>query len=104
MKPISASSTPRSRDDLVYSYEQKEHRMFKVVKMEGCGRLVCREFIISGKVFRRHPTLEFDRVGVYNNHGFKTMKCVLSQDQIRGKLLSLGNLLMTIPLNILIER
>ena len=105
MKPISVSSTPRSRDDLVYTFEEQEHRMFKVIEIEGGGsRLICREYIISGKIFRRHPTLEFDKVGVYNNHGFKTVRTELQLAEIKGKVFSFGSLLMTIPMNVLTER
>ena len=78
--------------------------MFKVIRVLRNGDFVCREFIISGKVFRRHSTLQFEAVGVFNNHGFKTIQSILPVSAIRGKVFSMGSLLMTIPMNILLEK
>ena len=104
MKPISVGTTPRCRDDLVYTYNEQQYRMFKVIKILESEQYVAREFNITGKVFKRHPSLHFDTVGVFNNHGFKTEKTVLDLSQIKGKVFSHGSLLMSIPMNILVER
>ena len=103
MKPIRIGCTGKSRDDLIYTFEDGHYTLFKVVSMTGT-RYLCKEYNISGKTFNKEPTLQFQQVGVFNNHGFKTEKITVRPSEIKGKVFSLGAILMTIPSNVLLER
>ena len=104
MKPISTRRSAKSRDDLIYTFADDNYRLFKVLEELPDDRFKCREFNISPKSFKRHPTLDFGNVGVFNNHGYRSHRTVVSINDVKGKVFSTGSLVMTIGRNLLTER
>ena len=107
MKPVRLETTPKTRDDLVYVYEDGKYLLYQVTEIAD-GMLQCTELNTVAKAFSRHLTLDFGAVGVFENLGRKTTKRSLSVDNVSGKLFCYKpkggeGLLMTIPLNVLCE-
>ena len=102
MKPIVLGATPKTRDDLVYTYVNSQYHLFKVTEIDDeC--YICKEFNVTAKNFRRHPNLDFGKVGIFRNFGFKTTVHRLKWSEIRGKVICIGSLLMSVPKNVLVE-
>ena len=92
MKPICLQRTPKTRDDLIYTFDA-EYKLFQVEKIEDDEREhVCKEFNVTNKIFRRQQTLDFGLVGVFQNHGYKTQIVTVRENEIAGKLVSIGSL------------
>ena len=102
MKPVKVSRNPKTRDDLVYTYEEDQYRFYKVFNKED-GVLVCNELTMIEKVLPRHATLDFGLVGVFEKLGRKTAETRIPEESINGKVFSYEGLLMSIPKNILCE-
>ena len=105
MKPIKTSSTPKTRDDLIYTFEDGRYKFYAVDSVNtDVETYCCTELNISPKVFRRHEDLDFGRVGVFQHLGRKTITRDLTLEEIHGKLYSYKGLVMSLPVNILTER
>ena len=103
MKPIKVGQTAKTRDDLIYTYDDCiKYRLFKVVDIEDEDYTV-KEFNISPKVFRRHQTLNFSHTGVFEWHGCKPGLFIVNMSEVCGKVVMIQNLLMTVPMNVLTE-
>ena len=103
MTAVSTRCTAKSRDDLIYTFDDDfKYRLFKVVKING-DQFLCREFNVTPKTYNRVTELDFSTVGVFNNHGHKTNTTVVTLSDVKGKVFSMGSILMTIPINVLTE-
>ena len=102
MKPVRVSTTAKTRDDLVYTYDNDRYQFYQVTDVED-GQLVCTEFNMGEKIFCRHVTLDFGVVGVYEYYGMKTSQTRIHWRQLCGKVFCYKGLLMSIPMNVLCE-
>ena len=102
MKPVKVEVTAKKRDNLIYTHEQGQYRLFQVIN-ENEDDFTVKEFNITPKFFRRHQTLDFGVTGVFNNHGYKTEILIVNRFEISGKVILIGSLLFTVPRNILTE-
>ena len=103
MKPIKLGNTPKTRDDYIYTFKCGHFQLYQVKEIVD-GLYRCSEFNTEDKTFRRHPNLNFGCVGIFVNHGFKTQSVTLTREEIAGKVLSIGALLLTASENVLCER
>ena len=104
MKPIRLSRTPKTRDDIIYTFSDGVYRLFKVEEIGDVEKeYLCKEYNVSNKTFRRHQTLDFGVVGVFRNHGYKMELVTVQHQEICGKLVSIGSLLFTVSINVLTE-
>ena len=102
MEPINLTSTPKTQDDLIYTFEEGIYRLFQVKEMEE-DILTCQEFNLEAKSFRRHQTVNFGCVGVFVWHGFLAETVILGIGDVKGKVIKIGALLLTVPKNVLTE-
>ena len=103
MKPVKVGNTAKTRDDYIYTFKCGQFHLYQVKEITD-GLYTCSEFNTEEKTFRRHPNLNFGCVGVFVNHGFKTQSVTITLEEIAGKVLSIGALLMTASRNVLCER
>ena len=104
MKPIWLSRTPKTRDDIVYTFSEGLYRLYEVKEISDDGKqYMCKEYNVANKIFRRHQTLDFGVVGVFRNHGYKTEMVNVQDKDVCGKLVSIGSLLFTVSINVLTE-
>jgi hypothetical protein len=99
---IKPGRTSKSRDDLVYVYENGHYLLLKVENNEN-GILYCSEINKEPMVFNRHSDLNFGLVGVFKDFGKKNIYHRIPVQNVAGKLVRSRGLLMTAPINILIE-
>lgn len=103
MKPIRPNSTSKARDDLVYIYKEKQYSMYQVLEILDDNYYDCVELNIEEKIFTRHASLNFGKVGVFKYHGLTTIKRNIHIEEINGKVVMNQNLLMTVPMNVLTQ-
>ena len=104
MKPVRLQKTPKTRDDLIYTFKEGIYRLYHVKAIEENEKeFTCKEFNIEEKYFRRHQTLDFGSVGVFKNLGYKTVTVVVKDSEIAGKVIAIGCLLLTSSKNVLTE-
>ena len=65
IRSIKDYQTPKTRDDLIYLFEGEKFNFYKVKHVVGDGTYECNELNVEKKEFKRHPELDFDRVGVF---------------------------------------
>ena len=102
MKAVKLGNTPKVQDDYIYAFTSGEAHLYQVKEIVE-DQYICSEFNTEDKKFRRHPNLNFGKVGIFVNHGFKTEPVTLSSAEISGKVLAIGALLFTISENVLCE-
>ena len=86
----------------MYTFDAGVYRLFEVNEIDE-DIYICQEFNLEPKSFRRHQTLNFGLVGVFICNGYLSEKVNVTSDLVKGKVISIGALLFTVPKNILIE-
>ena len=104
MEPVTTNVTAKTRDDLIYTLEEGEYELYKVVEIQEDGNFICRKFNISPKSFLRHPDLDFGKVGVFHYHGFHNILFQVAREDVQGKVFHFHSLLLTISRNVLAEK
>ena len=66
MEPVTTHVTPKTRDDLIYTIEDGEYELYKVVEVLEDRNYKCLKFNTLPKSFIRHPDLDFGKV--FQNH------------------------------------
>lgn len=100
---ISNYDTPQQCNSLVYTYQNDTVNMYKVIDIDNevaiCnpqGKFVCH--------FTNTPELNWTSVGVFKKGATSTEKINVPQSQIDGKVLKVGEYLITCPKNVLNEK
>ena len=104
MAPLSSKTTSKTADNLVYTFKDKEYKLYKILEVMDDRAVYAQELNVVKKVFERHSELLFGTVGVFEDQGCLTTKTILQRDEIAGKLVKLPNLYLTAPRNVLTER
>lgn len=103
MKPLRPDTTLKSQDNLIYTYEEKQYTLYKVLEVGDNDHYKCVELNIEDKSFSRELTLNFGLVGVFKDHGLTTIEKDIELREIKGKVVSSKGLLFTVAKNILQE-
>ena len=104
MEPVTTHVTPKTRDDLIYTIEDGEYELYKVVEVLEDRNYKCLKFNTSPKYFIRHPDLDFGKLGIFNNHGYHNIYFQVGHEDVKGKVFQNHSLLLTIARNILAEK
>ena len=65
MDPVTTNVTPKTRDDLIYTIEEGEYELYKVVEIQEDGNYQCRKFNISPQVLLAAPRSGFPLHAIY---------------------------------------
>ena len=103
MKPLKVSRTAKTRNDLIYLRENGEYKYFQVEEVITKKKFRCKQFVIEPKKFNRTMELDFSLVGVFHNRGKMAVERNVKMEEICGKVFSHKGLLMSIPMNVLLE-
>lgn len=103
MKPLKSITTAQSADNLLYTFENNQYCLYKVLECLDNNEFKCVELNIEDKKFQRHQSLNFGKVGVFKNHGLTTVERVLNINEVNGKVFSRKGLLFTVSMNVLEE-
>ena len=104
MEPVTTHVTAKTRDDLIYTIEDGDYELYKVVEVQEDRNYKCRKFNTSPKSFMRHQDLDFGKVGVFNNHGYHNIFFQVEHKDVKGKVFQFHSLLLTIARNVLAEK
>ena len=104
MESITTNVTAKTRDELIYTLEDGEYELYKVVEIKEDGNFNCRKFNISPKSSLRHPELDFGKVGVFHYHGYHNINFEVAREDVQGKVFHFHSLLLTIARNVLAEK
>ena len=102
MKPIKEGKTTKSRDDLVYTFNEGNFLLLKVESKTN-DVLNCSEINCEAKTFSRHEDLNFGLVGVFKDFGKRNRFHQIHENSIQGKLIRSRGLVMTASKNVLLE-
>lgn len=100
---FSEKDSPLECNSYIYTYVQNDYHFFKI-------RSVDNEFLECFKVgkyqkkFPETPTLNWDKVGVFEAGGISDEITQIEKKKVSGKLLKVNNLLITCPNNVLREK
>lgn len=102
---FSAKDTPLECNSLVYSFKHNEHKMYKIIAVEK-NNLLCYP---QGRYECSFPevnnlNLNWASIGVYNRGGLSETPVIVPKSDISGKLLLVGDYLITCAKNVLNEK
>ena len=102
IKPVKPGKTSKTRDDLVYQYNDGKYLLLKVEHINE-NILHCSEINATEKIFMRHNDLNFGSVGVFTDYGKRNIEHCVKVSEIHGKLIRTRGLIMIAPNNVLID-
>ena len=101
----SKKDTELECNSLVYCYENGQHNMFKIKEMSAnTEEIICTKQGRYTTTFIEKPTLPWGTIGVYEVGGTLNDQVTILKKNISGKVIKVGNYLMTCPKNILREK
>ena len=104
MKPVKPYDKKfKARDDLIYTFANGTACLFQVVSDGHDGEYTCHKFNVEPKTFHWERRLDFGLVGVFQKQGLAHERHTVQHRDIKGKVISSKGLLITVPLNILLE-
>lgn len=101
-----AHDSPQECNSLVYCYEANAHKMYQIVEVHKESLLCYKQgkFVTTFKD-TQNLNLNWSHVGVYKKGGLMTTTLVeVPKTQVCGKVLSVGEYLITCPTNVLLEK
>ena len=102
---FSEKDSPLECNSMIYSYEGNAHKMYKIVKVEE-NSLICYAQGKFAHEFKetRDLNLNWSHVGVYKKGGVMNTPITVPKNKVSGKVLTVGEFLITCPENILAEK
>ena len=101
----SERDTPLECNSLIYRWEANTHAMYKIIEVQQ-DSLICHKQGRFNFNFRETSELHLNwsQVGVYKKGGIMDDITVVPKNEVSGKVLSVGEYLITCPTNILHEK
>ena len=99
---LSEKDTKMECNSLVYEYQNKQHKMYKIISVNG-NVLTCHPQGYFKVSFPETPELNWSEIGVFKLGGISEAIKHVHKCQISGKVIMVSNLLITCPINILRE-
>ena len=100
---FSEKDTPLECNSLVYSYKHHEHKMYKIISVEK-DNLLCYPQGRYECSFREVSDLNFASIGVYKKGGVSEEPVIVPKYEVSGKVMLVGDYLITCPKNVLNEK
>lgn len=97
--------TPQECNTLVYCYEANTYQIYKIIKVQA-DSLVCYKqgkFTCSFKE-TSDLNLNWSQIGVFKKGGVMSTPIIVPKSKIAGKVINVGEYLLTCPLNVLREK
>lgn len=100
---ISNYETPMERNNLVYTYERNEYKIYQVSDIQD-NTIMCNkvgQYLVN---FDETPNLDWSTVGVFKKGGVSSDVTTIHSSQVCGKVLIVDQYLITCPTNVLNEQ
>ena len=99
-----AYETSLENNTLIYCWEENKHKMYVIKDIIDAEHFQCNEITTMNATFDEVPDLDWSKVGVYKKGELINDDCIVSTQSINGKVIEVGNYLLTCPINILVEK
>lgn len=101
----SERDTPLESNNLIYCFEDLQHEMYKIIKVEK-DSLICYKQGKFDYKFKETASLNLNwsQIGVYKKGGVMETITVIPKKKVAGKVIKVGEFLITCPANILREK
>ena len=100
---ISNYDTPLESNKLIYCFRRKQHFIYEIVDIDG-KIISCNKVGQYPVTFDETPTLKWSTVGVYKKGGVCSDITKINSSEIAGKVIQVGDYLITCPINVLNEK
>ena len=90
-------------NSLIYVYESNVHIIYQIKDIEG-DNLICNQMGNHIAEFQNTNMLNWSSVGVYRKGGLSSINIIVPRINVAGKVLKVGNYLITCPNNVLREK
>lgn len=100
---ISPKESALEANNLVYTYERNEYKMYKVMSIEN-DKLICQVQDKMKCSFPETPNLPWDLIGVFKKGPLIDEPVEISRKNVKGKVVIVNEYLITFPNNILHEK
>ena len=100
---ISVKNSPMECNNLIYTFKQNVYTVYLVKSING-NNLTCQIQETLPCSFPETPTLNWGIIGVFEKGPLLQEEIVIDRKNIKGKVLTVTNLLLTCPLNVLREK
>lgn len=102
----SVKDTPLESNSMIYTYENGTYNMYKITKIEKENSEIfhCN---IQGKIdidFDEAADVDWSKVGVFKEGATGNDDIIIEKKNVRGKVLKISSLLITCPINVLLEK
>ena len=102
---VTTYDTPMECNNLIYTFTHRVYNFYKVVDVQNEeGILNCVKINTTEAFFQETPNLNWDLVGVFKEESMENEITHISQKYVAGKLIRVGELLITCPNNVLDEK
>ena len=102
---FSDHDSPLECNTIIYCYENDEHQIYQIIKVQD-DNLLCYKQGKYNFSFKETSdlNLNWSQVGVYKKGGLMQTINVIPKNKVSGKVLHVGEFLITCPLNVLREK
>ena len=95
--------TPLESNQMIYTFERKEYSVYEVSEIDG-ETLLCYQVGKYPASFPETPEISWSEVGVFKRGGKSSEITNIEMSNICGKVLNVGDFMITCPKNILNEK
>lgn len=95
--------TNRECNSLIYVYENNDHHIYQIKKIEG-DNFICNRLGNHAYESPHTRTCNWSSVGVYKKGGLSSDDVIIDRHNVDGKVMKVMNLLITCPANVLREK
>ena len=101
---ISNHDTELECNTLIYTFDiEQNYQMYKIIKITASS-VLCKPQGRFDLTFKETPELKWGKVGVFKKGGIGATEKYISINEIKGKVISVTNYLITCPINVLREK
>ena len=100
---FSPKDTAMESNSYIYTFDQNEYQFYKIISIEG-NTFECNSVGKYETVFPETPTLNWGKIGVFKAGEISNEVHFIDKNCVAGKLVTVLNLLITCPNNVLEEK
>ena len=100
---LSSRNTCLENNSLIYCFKDVTHRIYKICEVRDTY-VICYKQGRSEYTFPDLPQYNFSKVGVYKRGLISDEKVKIEKSRIDGKVMEIEDLLITCPINVLLEK
>lgn len=100
---IATKDTSMECNSMIYCYSQQKYHLYKVISIAE-ETLTCKVQETLPCRFPEIPSLDWGKIGVFVQGNLSDETVSIPQDSVKGKVVVVKNYLITLPINVLLEK